>query len=265
MIKSIQKRGIAFKVNASNPSLVSRLVQSTQAFGTTFRNFSFWNRVARNAYEPHIFEVFDRFLDKEHSFIDIGSWIGPMVLYGCQRARKCYAVEPDPVAFAILTSNVALNPELQERIVLFNGAIWNQTGTMRFGTSSTFGDSMSSGHFTDSFNTLAVPSMTFEDFVARHRIADLGFIKMDIEAGETVVLPTMKEFIAERAPTMFISLHPLWFPDLESDTRRILEVLSPYRAIFSITGKPLSPEYIARRLKTRLILDILATNLPWKA
>jgi FkbM family methyltransferase len=263
MRKEIRKRGIAFTVNASEPSLPLRFWQALQAFGTTFANFSFWDRVARGSYEPWLFEILDRFLDPEHSCLDIGAWIGPFSLYACQRARRCYAVEPDPVAFAALESNVALNPLLASRITLHRGAIWSESGGIPFGSSSTFGDSMSSGHFTKSFLTIQVPSLTIEDFLSTYGITDLGFIKMDIEAGETVVLPAMKEFLSTAKTPMLVSLHPLWFPDLQADTRRILDALSCYRHLYSRAGRLLEPGWIERRLRSRLIMDILATDRSW--
>jgi len=65
----------------------------------TSKNEWFWNQVETNLWEPDTFKIFDKFIDKEHSYIDIGAWIGPTVLYGCQISKHCYAIEPDPIAF----------------------------------------------------------------------------------------------------------------------------------------------------------------------
>ncbi|PEC43110.1 hypothetical protein CON11_19670 [Priestia megaterium] len=38
-----------------------------------------WNEMHQNNWEEETFEIFDRFLNNEHSYIDIGAWIGPTV------------------------------------------------------------------------------------------------------------------------------------------------------------------------------------------
>ena len=70
------------------------------------RNTAFWQEVASGAWESDTFAIFDRFLDQQHSYIDIGTWIGPTLLYGCQLARRTYGLEPDPIAFAELEANL---------------------------------------------------------------------------------------------------------------------------------------------------------------
>src|ERR1700687_4776653 len=48
---------------------------------------SFWQQVA---------------MGRQHCYIDVGAWIGPTLLYGCQLAKMAYGLEPDPIAFAEL-------------------------------------------------------------------------------------------------------------------------------------------------------------------
>ena len=93
----IEKNGKTFFVNSSN-------------------NASFWASMQVGVWEPETFKIFDIFLDKNHSYVDLGAWIGPTVLYGCQNAKFCYAIEPDPVALKQLKNNEDLNPNLISRI-----------------------------------------------------------------------------------------------------------------------------------------------------
>ena len=164
-------------------------------------------------------------------------------------------------------ANVTDDAVLQTICDQVNGFVESFTGRIPapFGTGSTFGDSMSSGHFTDSLLTVPVPALTIEDFMERYRITDLNFIKMDIEAGETEVLPAMKDFLGRTRTTMFVSLHPLWFPRFVEDSGRILDALSCYRYMYSKSGAPLNTDVLARRLKSRLIQDIVVSDRPWKA
>lgn len=86
----IEKNGKAFYVNSSN-------------------NANFWAQLQLGVWEPETFKIFDIFLDENHSYVDLGAWIGPTVLYGCQKAKFCYAIEPDPIAFKNLKKNIELN------------------------------------------------------------------------------------------------------------------------------------------------------------
>src|SRR5580658_8197648 len=88
----------------------------------------FWNQVSSGAWESGTFAIFDRFLDREHSYIDIGAWIGPTLLYGCQLAKAAYGLEPDPLAYAELEQNIGLNKAIASNVRLFNACIAPRSG-----------------------------------------------------------------------------------------------------------------------------------------
>ncbi|MBM2819875.1 MAG: methyltransferase FkbM [Nitrosarchaeum sp.] len=94
------------------------------------REFPFWILVKLGLWESETYAIMNKFLDKQHSYLDIGSWIGPTVLYGSQLARHCYAVEPDHIAFQELKNNVELNKNIQSNITLINAALSNLSGTI---------------------------------------------------------------------------------------------------------------------------------------
>ncbi|MDD5432287.1 MAG: FkbM family methyltransferase [Candidatus Omnitrophica bacterium] len=197
----------------------------------------FWVLLDNGLWELGIFQVFDEFLDKEHSYIDIGAWVGPTVLYGCQLAKHCYAIEPDPVAFKILQENIDLNQNLASNITLYKGCIADRSGMSKLGSNTQFGNALSSLLTNKSSIFLDVQSLTFEDFIKKNNINDCNFIKMDIEGGEIRVLPTMRKYLQEKMPTLFLSLHPFWFEDKEKDCKAIINVLSIYPSIYREDGK----------------------------
>lgn len=198
---------------------------------------NFWIKIEKNKWENDTFKVFDAFLDKKHSYVDIGAWVGPTVLYGCQLAKHCYAIEPDPVAFEILHNNIKLNPTIKDKITTYNICIGHISGKIKLGTKTQFGDSMSSILFSNSEKRLFVESVTFEEFVAKNKIKNCNFIKIDIEGGEAIILPTMKAYLQRNKPVLFLSLHPFWFRDRVNDSRKIIEVLKIYKNIFYRTGR----------------------------
>jgi|GEM_PF-709376 len=178
----------------------------------------FWRCVGEGLWEPQTFEVFRRFLRPDKSYIDMGAWIGPTVLYGAMFSRRAHALEPDPVAFAELAANVEANPALRPKISLYPYGISPESGPLRlyagglyFGEQSRFGDSMS--------GMLAAPGavgqpcrevhgLDLESFLALNGIDDCNFIKMDIEGGEYTLIPGLWRRLPQLGlPTLYVSFH----------------------------------------------------------
>ncbi len=204
---------------------------------------SFWRSFAEGEFEPETLRAFDAFLDMEHTYIDIGAWIGPTVLYGSQLAEHCYAIEPDPVAYKLLRTNIQLNPDLCKRITLFHGCIADACGVVRLSNvfSAVGGDSRSSLLSGRAKVAWEVPSTTLQRFMEDHQIENCNFIKMDVEGGETVILPNIATFLASEKPTLHLSLHPRFFEKPSQDMKKILEILAPYSHLLDKAGKPLDP------------------------
>lgn len=263
MERSVMVRGRTFRVHASSLSFLGRCARAAMAASSAFRNETYWGRLDRGRVEAGTFAAIEHFLEPSGSFVDVGAWVGAMSLFAARIARRCYALEPDPVAFAQLCANIALNPELAGKIVPCNAAIWDRTGPLAFGTASSLGDSQSSALFTRSSQTLSVSAFTLEDFVARHEIHHLSFVKIDIEGGETVVLPAIQQFIRTVKPSLYLSLHPSLFPRPRTDGERIIGALEHYRHLWSPTGAPLALPWLRRRLALKLNYDLVASDQPW--
>jgi len=243
------------------------------------RHPSFWQRLSRGEWEPETFEIFDRFVDEKRPYIDVGSWIGPTLLYAAQIAQSAYGIEPDPVAFSELLENVALNRSRMGNVSLFNGCISTKTGKIPFGSLDCGGDSMSSLLFAGGRTRWLVDSLTFQDFVAQNCITDCGFIKIDIEGGEYEILPTMKAFLSMHRPTIYLSLHPglLGFPGKSTliprlvrvsrrfiGTLTIVRILALYRHVYDTTGRRTSwPGLLLRSMRGRY-QSVVASDRVWE-
>jgi len=224
----------------------------------------FWRRVANGLWEPHTYKVFERFLSAEHSYIDIGAWIGPTVLYGAQIAKHTYAVEPDPVALQFLKTNLMFNQDLIDKITLFEGCIGESDGQVQIGTNSHFGDSMSSLLFAGSGSSATVPSLTFDSFITISGAHDFNFIKMDIEGAEGFVLSSMKRRLLDTKPTLHLSLHSGWFNNLIEDSNKIVDVLSIYKYLYNHHGCLLTRESLTKNILHKgKIYDVIATDIKW--
>ncbi|KFM20080.1 FkbM family methyltransferase protein [Marine Group I thaumarchaeote SCGC AAA799-P11] len=224
-------------------------------------NANFWAQLQVGIWEPETFKIFDIFLDKNHSYIDLGSWIGPTVLYGCQIAKFCYAIEPDPVAFRYLKNNVEINHTLCSQIRLSNQCITNFSGTVHLTPKDKKGgDSMSSIVFEKSSKSWKVQGITFQEFVLENSIKDCNFIKMDIEGGEFLVLPNMKEFLHREKPTIHLSLHTPLIKNPHDYLKNIYEIILEYDFVYDNKLKNLEKEFIFREENFNKFFDIVITN-----
>jgi FkbM family methyltransferase len=238
------------------------------------RNAAFWQQVASGQWESATFAVFERFLDPAHTYLDIGCWIGPTLLYGCQLAARAYAVEPDPIAFEELQRNVALNRPTSDRVQLANLCIARKSGEVAFGSRGAGGDSTSSLLFGKKRTHWTVKALSFADFIREYGIAECNFIKMDIEGGEYLVLPGMRDYLHTHRPTLHLSLHPCylklrplglpgrWLARLLG-TWRILRCTRFYRYRYDQQGRPVSAARLLWLCRAKISLDIVLTDRPW--
>jgi FkbM family methyltransferase len=135
--------------------------------------------------------------------VDLGSNIGVTAMFWAQRYpnARMALVEPDPDNFKLLTQNTAA---FSERCILFNAAESDQRGTASF-----FRSQREYGHSIvktdDCVSEIQVPTLTVPDILSAFPRVDL--LKMDIEGGEQIVMPTIRDW--QPAPRYLIAeLHP---------------------------------------------------------
>jgi len=224
---------------------------------------NFWEkRYTSGDWEPYTFQVLDTFLDSNHSYIDIGAWIGPTVLYGCQLAKHCYAFEPDPIAFKALKKNIKKNPTFASRVSLSKYCISDSCGKMYLSPKPGHegGDTLSSLVFEKSKMSWKVKSITLQQFILEHSITDCNFIKMDIEGGEFDALPSMSEFLKKEKPTLYLSLHPHLVSDPKKKLERIFEMLSMYNYIYDKQLHEIGKNFVVNDDLIKNAYEIIATD-----
>ncbi len=191
----------------------------------------YWGWIEEGVYRDD-FATIERFAGQDVTFIDAGAWIGAHTLYGSQMYKHVHAIEPDPVAFGILSRNFAANH--YENISLHKQALMDCAGTIRIG-GAMLGCSCTRQSCPD--NAVDVPCVTLRAFC--HDIPDPLFIKMDVEGAEAHILKDW-EFFAERKPDLMLSTHLVWWQEAGSDGRAEYEVISKvgklYRNAYNSNG-----------------------------
>jgi FkbM family methyltransferase len=248
------------------------------------KNNGFWNSYLSGSWERHTFEVFDRFLTADATYLDIGAWIGPTLLYAAQVAKAAFGFEPDPVAFGELSLNVRANQgeTWASKVTILNKAIANSSGRMALGSRGSGGDSESSFLFAGEATSWQVETVSLADFIRERGISGRMFIKMDIEGGEYDLMPALSPVLRAQDLDLYLSLHPSFlqahlrkgsYPVIGRISRRIAFFTKhcrllgglPFKNIYSRSGAALNPvalKYGALR-HGRFPTELVATNRNW--
>jgi FkbM family methyltransferase len=207
-----------------------------------------WNSVAEGKWEPETFLVLESFIKPGSTYIDVGAWIGATVLFAADQAGRTIAFEPDPFILPLLKENIALNPCIASRIMLYEAALSTFDGKAALFNNRP-GNSGSSLLKTFGYTKEVVQKqfaetvvMDAHPFLDGLDLANVSLIKIDIEGGEYDLVPHIAPLLMRHHPTLYLSLHPF---NIASDlpqakkaeqiavqTMRLLESLSCYRHVY---------------------------------
>lgn len=165
----------------------------------------FWTHVDSGQWESSTLNVITKNLKKGDVYIDIGAWIGPTVLAAASTGCTVHAYEPDPVAFAELSANIAANKA--DNITLNNVALFDRHGEMSFGSGrgDSLGDSISS--LMNGQGSIQVPVRDVANESAQAFFKKCKLLKIDVEGAEYVIMPRMADYLSEHKPNLLLSIH----------------------------------------------------------
>jgi FkbM family methyltransferase len=146
--------------------------------------------------------------------LDVGANKGVWTHFLSRLSRHVHAFEPNPKIFRVLKRGIARN------VTAHQVALSNAAGTAEFrvprrkGGYSNQGGSLSAVNVSESYATMQVETRRLDDL----GIADVGFMKIDVEGFEATVLEGAVETLRRDRPVLVIELE-------ESHTRQSLETL----------------------------------------
>jgi FkbM family methyltransferase len=201
----------------------------------------YWGWVAEGRYDFE-WKVYDKWLKAEHTFIDLGAWVGAHSLYASGTVKTLVCVDPDPVARGILADNLALL-DPRPTVHVYPDAVSNEAGAIEMG-SPCLGASTTRKAFPMGFPGEAPqPADTFT--CSKIALRDLAkpfpdplFIKMDIEGMEEEVFLDF-EFFKERKPILYVELHPFWWADLAKTRKDFMRICELYGHVENIQTETL--------------------------
>lgn len=168
-------------------------------------------------WEPETFENFFAHLTTCRYYVGFGEWIGPTVLFAAQMVDEAFVIEPDPVAFAQLQTNLGLNQNTPwGRRIHLNPHAVGVGSSLELApvpvamVSAAPGNSMS-GIGVKGSTGWQVDSYTLPSLLARWGLAPTKelFIKVDVETFECKLIPSWIPWIRSitTRPTFHISFH----------------------------------------------------------
>lgn len=167
--------------------------------------WNFWSHWENGGWEPEPLAAMDRVLPDGGLLLDIGAWVGPFTLWAARRARV-RALEPDPIAFGLLATNVAFNG-FDDVVELYEVAAMPTDGPATFwSVSDGFGRSNSSTAHP------AGAAIEVEGVNPIGLLAGVDLVKIDIEGGEVALLPAIGPAMRERGIPLLLSVHPFYVP-----------------------------------------------------
>lgn len=193
----------------------------------------FWNIASSGHWEEDVFDAIVRLLEPGTIFWDIGAWNGVHSLFAEKLGAQPYSLEPDPAAYIDLKHNFVANASIGKA---FNVALGAVDGEIPLYTNGEFGNSESTiladrMHNKRSVMVNCVTLATFWNEWLKFR--NVSLIKVDVEGGESVIIPAAAAWFKKYQIPMILSLHPGWFKDPEHDIANISLVLSPVYSIYN--------------------------------
>lgn len=261
------------------------------------QNRKAWEHINTGLWEPQTFDIIDYFLKKDGTALDLGSWSGVISLYMAHKAKIVYAIDPDPLCFEELQTNIRLNPELAKKIKPHQIAISDKKNIVQLSARKKYGQSSSSilSRSRDCESSIKINTISLSDFIDQESIKQIDFIKMDIEGAEFQILPTLSNLLNELAyPTLYISFHYSYLnehiyhqyiaskiinklflkiekifkisffkKEIQSKTNDLFKHLDVYQYIYTASGSRVSIKHLEKHPEFIKNHDLVFTNKEW--
>lgn len=201
------------------------------------RSHLFGRCVLMGHYEPELVRLCAAHLDPARDAVDVGANVGFFSVFMARRlpGRRVLAVEPAPAVRRRLEANLARNG-VADRVVVFAGAAAEarRTATLHHLEGreeyATLGASFHPAVAAEASaaGALEVEAAPLDDLVADHGLAP-GFVKVDVEGAEHIVLAGAGEVLREHRPVLLVEVSDPLLRANGSSAGEVLAVLRDAR------------------------------------
>lgn len=169
-------------------------------------------------WEDYTYRWLEQLLTSDSDFIDIGAWIGSFSLWGARLSRRVLAIEPDPIAHAMLMRSIDLENNQAWNIAAPKDlAIWSNVGERELysGPGDLWGKSTST--LRQPQGKRMVVRVSTVRLATLPEMFDLSersiVVKMDTEGAEGAILSGSLDWIKEVKPSLLVAPHDRLYAD----------------------------------------------------
>lgn len=189
--------------------------------------------IAFGFYDRPLHRYIDRTVRPGMTCFDVGGNIGAMSTHLARKVGatgRVHVFEPVPALRARLEKNLARNGYTQI-VTVHPVALSNTTGEARLAVAGVDADNQGLASLVAGATeprltgTLTVSTVTLDDFVARHRISRIDFMKVDIQGAELLLLAGGRQALAGLRPDMILEVSPADMAGIGKTSRDLLRAL----------------------------------------
>lgn len=230
-----------------------------------------WRECEARKWRAQSFEVIDRFLTPDMVYVDVGAYVGTLLLYAGRIARRCLGFEPDPECFPVLAHNVALNKANTRNAPLAGlvmpscKAISPRGGVLKFGPGpGGFGSSRSSFVYEHKPTAVAMDTLTLADAMKVHDFPRVDYLKWITQGSEPEILTACLPILRRDKPVLHVTVQPCMYEDRAEGLDLMARVLSIYDHVYDESGTAVDPDSLRgpewQDVGERILV---ATDRPW--
>lgn len=195
-----------------------------------------FRRIVRDGqYEPALTERCRELLDRNRDVVDVGANVGfhTVMFSKAVAGRRVLAVEPMPAAVGRLRKNIERNG-VTSKVVVFEGVVSNAEGTVTINSVPGLEEYSSLGVMAHpsiagmSIETRQVTARTLDQLIEEHGL-DCGFLKIDVEGVEHLVLEGGQRTLLQHRPVILAELSDPLLRRNGSSAKMIVNMLQSLR------------------------------------
>lgn len=179
-----------------------------------------------------------KYLYDYDTVVDCGANVGTFSLWIYEKAKRIYAIEPNPDAMSLLKQTIAGNN--LDKVILLEIALTGSDGKRRLANGE--GPDYGSGLIDDKVG-VEVECMQMDTFMATHQIDYIDLLKVDIEGGERELFSSAG--FANASSKIGTIIGEYHTGEIEQHIGRVLEGLGYHYTDLSKAGS--SGHFIARK------------------
>jgi FkbM family methyltransferase len=218
--------------NVEEGSLVVNVPNLGGRFEIDFRSHILLRILRKKQYEQELITLAGQFLDPEKDVLDIGANIGLFTVFFAQRVKtpcKVLAIEPTPRAQHYLRQNLERNGVVSS-VINFEGLVSAEPGRYEINfipgkeEYASLGKIVHASTIGQEPQKIFVTGQTVDNLVERYRLHP-GFIKIDTEGAELLVLRGALKTLQQEHPVILFELSDRLLASLNSSSEQVIVLL----------------------------------------